>query len=82
MTVLLRGGLQELPALDASLGDGKQLSQENGQLHDVARLSADNALYRFTDRLFRAQTLPDVCDAALDAISSSGLRARFDTDLR
>ncbi|RPI42504.1 MAG: PAS domain S-box protein, partial [Hyphomicrobiaceae bacterium] len=71
VTVLLRGGLQELPALDASLGDGKQLSQENGQLHDVARLSADNALYRFTDRLFRAQTLPDVCDAALDAISEA-----------
>ena len=32
---------------------------------------ADEALYRFTDRLFRAPSLHDVCDAALDAIAEA-----------
>ena len=38
---------------------------------DVSQHNGVGSLYRFTDRLFRARTRGDACDAALDAISEA-----------
>lgn len=48
---------------------GVTLAQNDGM--DVSQHNGVGSLYRFTDRLFRARSRGDACDAALDAISEA-----------
>ena len=64
MTTALRGGAQ---SSETELGGGIQV-QHQGQAYSSIGRGAHEPLFRFTDRLFRARSLSDVYDAALDAI--------------
>jgi PAS domain S-box-containing protein len=48
--------------------DASELAIAQGGRLDVSAHSGVETLYRFTDRLFRARSRIDACDAALDAI--------------
>ena len=50
-----------------SIDASERAITQDGRL-DVSVHNRIGALYRFTDRLFRARSLGDACDAALDAI--------------
>ena len=72
MTASLRGSVvEELAGSDRAVAGGEEPRPANGTPYIGEPTGADNALYRFTDRLFRAQSLQDVCDAALDAIGGA-----------
>ena len=48
--------------------DAGDVSLAQNDSMDVSQQNGIGALYRFTDRLFRARSRSDACDAALDAI--------------
>ena len=69
MTTALRGGA----SAEAELGAGIQVQHQGqtssvGQVYPANGRGAHESLFRFTDRLFRARSLSDVYDSALDAI--------------
>lgn len=48
--------------------DASDLAMAQKDRRDISEYNGVGALYRFTDRLFRARSRSDACDAALDAI--------------
>ena len=69
VTTTLRGGANDQSPLAQGVpGELGVLERPVGQASASDGKGADNALFRFTDRLFRSHSLSDVCDAALDAI--------------
>jgi PAS domain S-box-containing protein len=69
VTMALRGGGagETLPVPGISVKD-QTLTRPEGDANSVNGRGDHGALFRFTDRLFRARSLTDICDAALDAI--------------
>ena len=73
MTVSLTGRATDepkiAPGVPTDAGDAR-LARSSSRL-DVSQHNGVGSLYRFTDRLFRARSLGDACDAALDAIGEA-----------
>ena len=61
------GAAETQPASDISV-QHHTLRRSNGEANSANGRGADEPLFRFTDRLFRARSLADICEAALDAI--------------